>query len=167
MRIATELKAAGCADSPEKFRDRLLEEFIDRFPNTTIDDLLCDPERSVQFCRGIRTGVGTENLIDVVILKSLTNIRKRRDCPTNLKKRKRRNLQKELEAVGCRLEVDEFKTVVCDCMADMYKSRTIDELLCHPNEARELCEYARRKACCGALGDLLILSTLMNARKSP
>jgi hypothetical protein len=168
MLLAEELKVCACEDSPEKFRDRLIDEMTSSYPGKSIDDLVCNPLSSLGYCDRIRQGIGSECLYDVFILKSLLNIRKRKDCPTGLKRhRTRRVLSRELLNAGCRLLAGRFRELVNDCLADMYKSQTVDGLLCHPREAAALCNYVRNRSACNALSDELILSTLMNNRKSP
>lgn len=167
MLLAVELKAGECADSPAKFNKRLIDGIIKLCPKQTIDGLVCNPEQSLEFCNSIRAGVGSKCLSDAVILKALMNIRRRKDCPTGLKPiRTRRVLKKELQHCDCSLESGAFRELAVDCLADMYKSRTIDELVCHPREARMLCNYIRKRADCKSLPDQLILSTLMNIRKA-
>lgn len=167
MLLADELRACECTDSPEKFRERLIEGLGESFPGRSIDSLVCTPFDALRYCETIRDGVGSQTLCDVVILKSLMNIRKRKDCPTGLKSvGPRRNLIRDLQEAGCQSGAAAFKELVGDCLADMYKSRTIDELICHPREARALCNYIRTRAQCNSLTDNLILSTLMNVRKA-
>ncbi len=167
MILADELEVCECSDSPEKFRDRLIDGLMDWFPDRTIDSLVCAPMDALDYCDKIREGVGSESLFDAVILKSLMNIRKRKDCPTGLKSiGRRRVVKRELEIAGCKMEAKAFKELVGDCLADMYKSRTIDELVCHPREASALCNYVRNRSECGDLTDEFILSTLMNVRKA-
>jgi hypothetical protein len=167
MILADELRACECTDSPEKFRERLTDGLAASFPGRSIDSLVCTPLDALTYCEKIRDGVGSQTLCDVVILKSLMNIRKQKDCPTGLKSAgPRRNLKRDLQDAVCRLEAKAFKELVGDCLADMYKSRTIDEMICHPREARALCNYIRSRAQCTSLTDDLILSTLMNVRKA-
>lgn len=168
MLLAEELAACDCPDSPEKFKERLIDGLMQSFPGRTIDGLVCEPMEALKFCDLIRQGVGSESMADVVILKSLMNIRRRKDCPVGLKPaRTQRFLKNELADCGCEIPPKAFRELLVNCLADMYKSRTIDELLCHPREAGALCNYIRRKADCAQLPDRLILSTLMNGRKSP
>ncbi len=167
MRLAVELEAHGYQDSPEKFEEWLIETLIGFFAGYTIDDLLCTPQASLKYCINVREGVGASELIDSVILKSLINIRKRKSCPTGLKATGRRTVLKTaLRKAGCELHPDTYKELLVDCLADMYKGQTIDELVCHPNEAIAFCGYVRRKASCQALPDTLILRPLMNVRKA-
>jgi len=167
MILADELQACDCSDSPEKFKERLIEGLTGFHAGQTIDGLVCTPMEALEYCNKIRAGVGSESLADIVILKALMNIRKRKDCPVGLKPRRtRRVLSNELKSCDCALPDNSFKQLVTDCIADMYKSRTIDEIVCHPREARALCNYIRQRASCGTLSDQLILSTLMNVRKA-
>lgn len=167
MDLALELELCHCPDSPEKFKERLIDTLISEFPGTTIDALLCEPDNAISFCNAIRQGIGVEDLSDVVMLKTLLNIRKRKDCPPGLKKGgKTRLLERELVAAGCDMSPGNFRPFVVDCFASMYKSRTIDELLCHPLEAKMLCEWIRKQPSCEQLPNSLILSTLINVRKA-
>jgi hypothetical protein len=167
MLLKQELAACQCKDSPEVFRDRLIRILTSQYPGRTIDALVCSPREALTYCNDVREEVGSECLFDGVILKALMNIRKRKDCPTGLRKpRSRRNLQRELQEAGCRMDASAFKELTIDCLADMYKSLTIDEIVCHPREAMALCNYARMRARCEHLPDDLILSTLMNIRKA-
>ena len=167
MKLVEELQAGECADSPEKFRERLVDHLIDSYPETTIDELVCTPDLALSYCNGIRDQVGSEFLSDVVILKALMNIRKQKSCPKGLKSRgRRRNVKRELLNAGCDLSPDLFKDLVVDCLAAMFRDLTIDELVCQPREARPLCNYVRSRAECRGLTDNFILSTLMNVRKA-
>ena len=167
MRLADELRACEIQDSPEKFRERLIENLMDQFPEVTIDDLVCAPTDALEFCNTIREGYGSEYLSDTVILKSLMNIRKRKDCPKGLKSRgRRRVLKKELLNAGCYADPDTFKELVVDLMNQSFGEQTVDELVCQPREARMLCNAVREKAECNELPDDLILGTLMNVRKA-
>ena len=167
MLLVNELQACGCNDSPEKFRERLINGLVAWFPGRTIDRLVCIPMDALEYCEKIRQDVGSQVLYDVVILKTLMNIRRRRDCPTGLNAGgSRQNVSQELVAAGCQLAADKFKELVVDCLADMYKSQTIDEMVCHPREAGALCNYVRLRSKCDNLTDGLILSTLMNVRKA-
>lgn len=167
MLLASELKACDCSDSPEKFKERLIDGLSEFYPGQTIDGLVCTPIEALDYCNKIREGIGSESLADIVILKTLMNIRKAKNCPSGLRsKRTRRVLSKELQSCGCELSPASFKELVGDCLADMYKSTTIDEIVCHPRQALALCNHIRMRASCGTLSDRLILSTLMNARKA-
>lgn len=167
MKLKDELRAGECQDSPEKFRERLIDNLISEFPNRTIDSLVCSPEDALSYCKSIREGVGSEYLSDIIILKALMNIRKVKECPTELKSSgRRRNVKKELLSAGCDMSPVMFKDMTVDCMASMYRDLTIDELVCQPRDARALCNHARSVSGCAALSDEFILSTLMNVRKA-
>jgi len=166
MQTKTELRLVGITESLAQFRERLINRLIEAFPGYTIDCLLCTPEDASRFVQLIRDELDCPGLNGAVILGSLINIRKRKDCPTGLKgSRARRKRQQELQSAGCSLHLKEFQDLACDCLADMYKSRTIDSVLCYPNEAQGLARYVRRRAGCGMLDDELILSNIMNVRK--
>ena len=60
MLLAEELKASECSDSPEKFKERLIEGIMGFFPGQTIDGLVCNPLQALEYCNKIRAGVGTE-----------------------------------------------------------------------------------------------------------
>lgn len=167
MLLADELSACRCELSPDDFRAQLIARLEEEFPGKNIDDLVCTPTDSLAYCNHIRSILNAPGLHDAVILKPLMNIRKRKDCPTNLKSSGvRRYLRKELKNAGCKLWAGAFRTLVVDCLADMYRNRTIDSVVCHPNEAAKLCGIVRTRSGCANLGDTLILSTLMNVRKA-
>jgi len=166
MHTSTELKLAGISESAVQFRNRLIARLQGSFPGFTIEQLLCTPELADQFVDLIRQEVHCPSLNGAVILGTLVNIRKRKDCPTGLNNKRRRNRTKELADAGCALCLREFKELACDCLADMYTSRTIDSVLCYPDQARELSAYVRRRCDCSSLTDEMILSTIMNVRKA-
>ena len=43
MLLSAELEASECQDSPEKFKERLIDGIVVQFPGQTIDGLLCSP----------------------------------------------------------------------------------------------------------------------------
>jgi len=168
MNLEVELESCGCADTPAEFNNRLIHKLLAAFPGRSIDGILCEPDDAIEYCDLIREEIATRSLGDHIILKALTNIRKRKDCPTDLKSAgTRRSLKLRLRDIGSQMAPDVFQTLTVDCMADMYKSRTLDELLCHPTESRELCRFVRRKGKDPAFSDVLILKTLLNNRKNP
>jgi len=167
MLLKNELAACGCTDSPDEFRERLIDAMLVHCPGMTIDTLVCDPAMALSYFEYVRDGVGSEALHEVIVLKTLMNIRRQKGCPTGLRSTgRRRNLKKEIENVECDIDPSRFKELTCDCHADMYKSVTIDEIVCHPREAMALCAQVRNRTGCQALSDELILSTLMNVRKA-
>jgi hypothetical protein len=167
MLLSAELEASECQDSPEKFKERLIDGIVVQFPGQTIDGLLCSPLDALAYCDRIREGVGSECLADFVILKALMNIRKSKNCPVGLKQRRTRTvLRTELASIQCPLTAVQFREMVVDTLAGMYRDRTIDELVCQPREARMLCNAVRQQSRCDSIKDQLVLSTLMNVRKA-
>ena len=166
MRLATELIAYGISDAPDAFRDRLIAKLLKAFPGRSIDSIVCRPPDAIRYCEMIREDV-TSDPPDVVILKSLMNIRRMKSCPTGLKSpQTKKNLKYKLSELGCTINADEFRELVSDCLADMYHSQTIDEILCHPHEAAALCNYVRNRGESDEMADELILTTLLNNRKT-
>ena len=133
MLLSAELEASECQDSPEKFKERLIDGIVVQFPGQTIDGLLCSPLDALAYCDRIREGVGSECLAD---------------------------------SVQCPLTAVQFREMVVDTLAGMYRDRTIDELVCQPREARMLCNAVRQQSRCDSIKDQLVLSTLMNVRKA-
>lgn len=75
------------------------------------------------------------------------------------------NLASELKAIGCEMPADEFRDLLMELHAVLYPSWSIDELVCHPQEALEYAIIIRRRAKCSYLPDDLILRSLMNCRR--
>ena len=63
---------------------------------------------------------------------------------------------------GCDLTAEEFRELLIDSLASMYRDQTIDELLCHPFEASDFTGYVGRRARCRELSNSLILRSLVN-----
>lgn len=166
MNLETELTAAGYNRSVEEFNRTLIDTLISAFPNRTIDRLACIPVDAIQYAKAVQQLPASGNIPEYVILKALMNIRRRKDCPRGLQRRSPRILRTWLRKLGCSMKASTFRTFCVDCLADMYKSQTVDEVVCHPNEAIQLCNYARKRASCITLSDDIILSTLMNTRKA-
>ncbi|GAB5405480.1 MAG: hypothetical protein Aurels2KO_37110 [Aureliella sp.] len=167
MALVAELGACGVEDSADRFRSQLLAALPVVCEGMTIDSMLCNPTASLRFCEHIRDTHGAESLHDALILRTLINIRKSKDCPPGLGgKGPRRSLKRELANSNCAMTAAEFRDFVGDCLASMYKGRTVDEIVCYPRQAMSLCNFTRRKSACSALDDSLILGTLMNVRKS-
>lgn len=166
MRLATELIAYGCSETPQAFRELLIATLLNEFPERSIDSLVCRPPDALTYCNKIRKAISS-NPPDVVILKTLMNIRRAKSSPTGLKSpRTKKHLKIKLDEVGCTIDVKLFRDLLTDCLADMYHCRTIDEILCHPPEAAALCNYVRIRSKSEVLTDELILTTLLNNRKS-
>lgn len=77
-----------------------------------------------------------------------------------------RKLESELEKYGCKMGAADFRETLEEQQVIFSPHWKIDELLCHPEEAKRYCVQVRVKVSCSDLPDSLILRTLMNARKS-
>ena len=77
-----------------------------------------------------------------------------------------RRLETELKEVGCDMSAAEFREMLEEKKALSTPAWTIDDLVCHPIEARQFCDMVRQISTCEKLDDAVILRTLMNARKS-
>lgn len=166
MQLSNELAVYGISETPSDFRRRLIERLLNDFPGRSIDSVVCRPRDAIRYCEMIRDDYESHPP-DVVILKTLMNIRRSKSCPTGLKSpQSRKRLKTKLSEIGCPIGEDEFRVLVSDCLADMYKSQTIDEVLCHPHEAAALCNYVRARGKSDVLTDELILTTIMNNRKA-
>jgi hypothetical protein len=76
-----------------------------------------------------------------------------------------RKLEAELADAGCSLDPKKFTELLEERHASMHASWTVDDLVCHPNEAKAYCERIRSEV--GApVPDHVILRRLMNARKA-
>lgn len=168
MLLADELLACECDKTPDQFRDLLINRLTERFSGLTIDRLVCSPDDALRYCDDIRQITDSKVLYDGVILKALMNIRKSADCPKGLRGsgKPKRNLKLDLPTQGCDLTPEAFKELAVDCFASMYKSKTIDEITCYPQQASALCNFVRTKAKAKSLTDDTILATLMNVRKA-
>lgn len=165
MSLKAELKAHGLSDSTEKFKERLRDALESQFPNYTIDDLLCEPAKASAYCEHLRLGIDCEEIGSHVFLKALVNMRKAGNGPTTPDRDvTRRPLSKKLEEAGSTLEPRTVSEKIVDEFASMYKSRTVDDVLCYPAQASDFCQVVRRKLG-DKLPDKLILQTLMNERK--
>jgi transcriptional regulator with XRE-family HTH domain len=81
-------------------------------------------------------------------------------------KRMSRKLEIELEECHCDLSPDDFRDLIIERKHDTSPAWTIDELVCHPDEAKEYCNVIRTATGCPTMPDDLILRTLMNVRRS-
>ncbi|HMP57867.1 MAG TPA: hypothetical protein PKD86_00825 [Gemmatales bacterium] len=73
-------------------------------------------------------------------------------------------LVEELRSHGYQADPEAFRETLADVMFNGYGSWTIDDLLCHPEDALEYCRMVRQLT--GSdLPDDLILKTLLNLRK--
>ncbi len=82
------------------------------------------------------------------------------------KRKMSRKLEDELDEFGCEMDAGRFRELLEERKATTYPTWSIDELVCHPDEAKEFCVVIRTEANCAGLPDDLILRTLMNIRRS-
>ena len=76
-----------------------------------------------------------------------------------------RKLEVELRNVGCNLHPKRFIELLEERHASMHPDWTVDDLVCHPDQAKAYCEQIRSEV--GAqVPDHVILRRLMNARKA-
>ena len=88
------------------------------------------------------------------------------DQITTRRPRMIRKLETELEEFGCNLDPNTFRELLEDRKVATSPSWTIDDLVCHPQEAKEFCDLIRSESSSPKLPDSLILRTLMNVRRS-
>jgi hypothetical protein len=87
------------------------------------------------------------------------------DDLTVRRKRVARKLEVELADAGCSLDPKRFIEILEERHGSMHPNWTVDDLVCHPDEAKMYCEQIRAKV--GApVPDHVILRRLMNARKA-
>lgn len=87
------------------------------------------------------------------------------DDLTPRRKRVAKKLEAELAAAGCSLDPKRFIELLEERHASMHANWTVDDLVCHPDEAKAYCEQIRSEV--GApVPDHVILRRLMNARKA-
>jgi transcriptional regulator with XRE-family HTH domain len=87
--------------------------------------------------------------------------------PTRKEKGKmKRKLEDELMECNCAMDGGRFRELLEERRATKYPSWTIDELVCHPDDAKEFCKTIRTETDCPGLADDLILRTLMNVRRA-
>jgi hypothetical protein len=81
-------------------------------------------------------------------------------------KRMTRKLETELEACGCELTRAQFHELLERVRVETCPTRTADDLVCRPDEAKAYCDRVRTEINNTNLADYLILRTLLNARKA-
>jgi hypothetical protein len=87
------------------------------------------------------------------------------DDLTPRRNRVARKLEVELKNAGCSLDPKRFIELLEERHASMQPDWTVDDLVCHPDQAKAFCEQIRSEV--GALvPDEVILRRLMNARKA-
>lgn len=80
-------------------------------------------------------------------------------------KRMARKLETELREHGCAMDAKMFRDLVEQRHSAMHANWTVDDLVCHPDEAKEFCRAIRNEV--GAdVPDYVILRALLNARKA-
>jgi transcriptional regulator with XRE-family HTH domain len=86
--------------------------------------------------------------------------------PERKGKRMSRKLEDELEQFHCEWDAGAFREMLEENKSLFAPSWTVDELVCHPDEAKKFCNAIRSLEGCAGLPDDLILRTLMNVRRS-
>lgn len=81
MNLSQVLNQADCKLHPQIFRDLVRATFIDKYPTMSDEDVYCRPAEAMIFCNKVRQAARTPQLSDEVILRTLTNIRKRGELP--------------------------------------------------------------------------------------
>ena len=166
MKLSENLRACGFEGTPENFRSMLLESLRSDFPTTTIDAVLRTPAVATRFCECIREQFPNANLHDALILGTLMNVRRRKECPQKLIGLPSKvKLSTLLADGGCTMGVADFRQLAAACLGTMCKGQSIHEVLCHPREALALCEYIRVKCKAAPLPHSLILQVLLTYRK--
>lgn len=79
----------------------------------------------------------------------------------------RPSLEERLQSNGCGLPIGEFVDQLVEVLTQNYRTWSVDELVLHPDEAKNFCNVARRESGFQDLPDDLILRCLMNRRKNP
>lgn len=166
MKLSENLKACGFEGTPEEFRTILLESLKSDFPTSTIDAVLRTPAVATRFCEFVREQYPNANLHDAIILGTLMNIRRRKECPQKLIGAPSKvKLSTLLVDGGCAMPVADFRQLAANCLETMFQGQSIHEVLCHPREALALCEYIRVKCKAAPLPHSLILQVLLTYRK--
>lgn len=81
--------------------------------------------------------------------------------------KKKITLEALLRENECTMPLDEFQDELENLHARLYQSWSVDELLLHPDDAKEFCNTIRHQTSSQGLPDDLILRCLMNRRKNP
>jgi len=77
-----------------------------------------------------------------------------------------RKLSVELEEFECDMDPSDFREMLEEQKSLTSPSWTIDDLVCHPDQAKEYCNHIRAFTRCPKMTDIFILRQLQNARKS-
>ena len=81
MNLSQVLTQADCKLDTQIFRDLVKATFVDKYPTMSDEDVYCRPAEAMIFCNKVRQAARTPHLGDEVILRTLTNIRKRGELP--------------------------------------------------------------------------------------
>ena len=166
MKLSENLRACGFEGTPENFRSMLLESLRSDFPTSTIDIVLRKPAVATRFCECVREQIPNANLHDALILGTLMNVRRRKECPQKIIGLPSKvKLSTLLADGGCTMGVADFRQLAAACLETMYKGQSIHEVLCHPREALALCEYIRVRCKAAPLPHSLILQVLLTYRR--
>ena len=78
INLKVELQTAGyVGDGCEWFRELVVDTFHGMFRAWTDEQLLCTPREALHYCNRVRMDSRLPDLPDSVILRTLTNLRKR------------------------------------------------------------------------------------------
>ena len=81
MNLATALTESGCNLDSQAFRDLVRSIFVEKYPAMTDEDVYCRPAEAMLFCNHVRRGARAPQIADELVLRTLTNIRKRGELP--------------------------------------------------------------------------------------
>jgi hypothetical protein len=76
-----------------------------------------------------------------------------------------KRLETELAECGCGMDAKMFRELVVERHAVMHPTWTQDDLVCHPDDAKNFCDVIRGEVRAD-VPDHVILKTLLNARKA-
>jgi hypothetical protein len=78
----------------------------------------------------------------------------------------RMTLDDELEELKVDMTSADFLELLEEQLKVLYPLWSVDDLVCHPDDAADYRGHIRRKVGCPEMTDCLILKSLMNARRS-
>jgi len=78
----------------------------------------------------------------------------------------RMTVRKELQMHGCDVGVSEFEDFLEATRKERYGGWTTDDLVCHPDDAKDFCDVIRRQPEYAGLPTEFILRVAMNYRKA-
>jgi hypothetical protein len=168
-RLEEKLQAVGCPMDAQVFLAFVIKRFDSSFRALTDEGLLCRPRVAVRYCDMVRDDVSFHDLPDSLILRTLTNARKRSQGPELRSRHKPLSLASELRAFGLNMDAQMFRDAVAEIYTAVPRSFSPEDVLHHPDEAMRFGEDVRRKVGCAGLPDIvpdmLILRTFLNIRK--